>query len=204
VFIYNKEKFILIKKIKKIKKLIFIIINMVISYIFRLKYLEISLNTIIKKKKNKNRRKIRKILVLKFIKRFGLYKYFILRLKKILHEYLMIIRRYKLRLNVNKYKFEEVYILKLSTIISRYFNHGLNLTRRIEFNIINLKSIAHHTDIFTQLLKKKLRPRNPRMLRNMRFMLNKAKIPVLNSIQERSRVIKSLDMSLLENRYKCR
>src|SRR5689334_5361556 len=114
----------------------------------------------------------------------------------------MIIRRYKLRLNVNKYKFEEVFIYKLSTIISRYFNHGLNLTRRIEFNIINLKSIAHNTDIFTQLLKKRLIPRNAKILRNMKFMLNKAKIPILNRIKEKSRVIKSLDMNLLENKYK--
>jgi len=201
VFIYNKEKLILIKKIKKIKKLIFIIINMVISYIFRLKYLQVSWNKIINKKQ-KNKRKIRKILVLKFVKRFGLYKYFVKRLKKLLYEHLMIIRRYKLRLNVNKYKFEEVFIYKLSTIISRYFNHGLNLTRRIEFNIINLKSIAHNTDIFTQLLKKRLIPRNAKILRNMKFMLNKAKIPILNRIKEKSRVIKSLDMNLLENKYK--
>ena len=200
VFIYNKEKLILIKKIKKIQELIFIIINTVIGYIFRLKYLNIALNGI--KKKKKNKRKMRKILVLKFIKRFGLYKYFIRRLKKILYENLMIIRRYKLRLNVNKYKFEEVFIFKLSTIISRYFNHSFNLTRRIEFNIINLKSIAHNSDIFTQLLNKKLRARRPRFLRNMKFMLNKAKIPILNSIQEKSRVIKSLDMNLLENKYK--
>ena len=125
VFIYNREKFLLIKKILKIKKLIFIIINMVISYIFRLKYLKATFNRIIKKKKQKNKRKMRKILVLKFIKRFGLYKYFILRLKKILHENLMIIRRYKLRLNINKYKFNIKKTIFLRIIIlekSLYIN----------------------------------------------------------------------------------
>ena len=63
---------------------------------------------------------------------------------------LKIIRRFKLRLNLNKYKFEEKFVYKLSNIIGLYFN------KKIEFNIVNMKSIVYNSDIFTKILSHKL------------------------------------------------
>jgi hypothetical protein len=73
------------------------------------------------------------------------------RLAIILYRILAIIRRYRLRLSLNKYKFEEIFLYRLSKLISKYYG------KKVEFNIVNLKSIAFNGDIFTEILTKKLK-----------------------------------------------
>ena len=71
-------------------------------------------------------------------------------IKKLLIKELRVLRKFKLRLNFNKYKFEEKFLYKLSNIL------GLYLNKKIEFNIVNMKSIIFNSDIFTKILSHKL------------------------------------------------
>lgn len=70
--------------------------------------------------------------------------------KRRIYKILKIFRRYKLKLNLNKYKFEEKLLYKLSNIIGMFYN------KKIEFNIINMRSIIFNSDIFTKILAHKL------------------------------------------------
>lgn len=119
-----------------------------------------------------------------------LKKYFLL--DKVLNH----LRRLKLKLNLNKYKFEDKLLYKLSKFISKYYN------KKIEFNIVNLKSVMFNSDLFTEILTYKLKNRRSSPLRLMNIFLNKAPLPDVNRIKERSRVIKSVDYDLIGNKLK--
>lgn len=117
-------------------------------------------------------------------------------LKYVLNQELILIRRYKLRLNLNKYKFQELFLFKLSNIISRIYN------KKVEFNIINLKSILLNSDIFTNILALRIRKKKTNVLRAMNVILNRTMLPKVNRIIERSRLVKNIDFGLIENKYK--
>jgi hypothetical protein len=117
-------------------------------------------------------------------------------LKYVLNQELILIRRYKLRLNLNKYKFQELFLFKLSSIISRIYN------KKVEFNIINLKSILLNSDIFTNILALRIRKKKTNVLRAMNVILNRTMLPKVNRIIERSRLVKNIDFGLIENKYK--
>jgi hypothetical protein len=108
----------------------------------------------------------------------------------------MLIRKYKFYFNLNKYKFEDIFLQKLGKLISKIYR------KKIEFNIINLRSIGFNTDIFTDFLKNKLKKRRIKVLKTMDFILNKANILKVNGIKERARIIKNVNFDLLENKYK--
>lgn len=116
--------------------------------------------------------------------------------ESILIKELLVLRRYKLRLNLNKYKFEELFLYKLSKLISKLYN------KKVEFNIVNLKSIILNSDLFTEILTLKIKKKKANVIRRMNYILNKARLPKVNNIQERGSVVKSVDFNLLENKYK--
>ena len=111
IYTYNRERVSLLKKIKKLIK--------------SKKFYSFSLliNRVKKIYRNINSNLYKKMLKLIFWKK------------------LILLRRYKLKLNLNKYKFEEKLLYKLSKLISKFFN------KKVEFHIINLKSIVFNTDI---------------------------------------------------------
>jgi len=106
------------------------------------------------------------------------------------------IRWYKLKFLFNRLKFKDFYLYKLAKLISKFYN------RKIEFNIINLKSIVLNTDIFTDFLKYKLKKRRANVIRMMNYILTKVNLFKINSIRERGRLTKSVDFNLLENKYR--
>lgn len=117
-------------------------------------------------------------------------------MKIILFKKLILLRRYKLKLNLNKYKYEEKFLYKLSKLISKFYK------KKVEFHIINLKSIILNTDIFTEILTLKLKKKRIRTLKMMRIILGKVRLKKIYNKEERSRVIKSIDFNLFENQYK--
>lgn len=116
-------------------------------------------------------------------------------IKGLLYKELIILRRCKLKLNLNKYKFEEKLLYKLNNIIEIY------LKKKIEFNIINMKSIVLNSDIFTKVLAHKLWKRKIYTLKMMNFILNKAVLPKGPRVLKESSRIENMDFSLLENKY---
>ena len=115
-------------------------------------------------------------------------------IKALLDKNLKVLRKYKLRLSLNKYKFEEKLLYKLKNFIIKYYN------KKVEFNIVNIRSVVFHTDFFTKIVTSKLINRKAHILATMDNILNKVVLPKVNRIVEKSLVKKSLN--LLENKYK--
>lgn len=116
--------------------------------------------------------------------------------KILLFKELILIRRLKLKLNLNKYKFEEKFLYKLSKLISRFYN------KKVVFNIVNLKYVMFNSDIFTDILTSKLKniKSNPYFLMNKLF--NKAILPDVNRIKERTRIVKTVNFDLISNKFR--
>jgi len=116
-------------------------------------------------------------------------------IKFMFYNKLLLLRRYKFRLNLNDYKFKDVFLHKLSLIIRKFYN------KKVEFNIIKLRSIVFNTDIFTEILKLKLKKRRINVIKVMNFILSKVNLPTVNRIKERASLTKIIDLNLLENKY---
>ena len=168
VYVYNREKVSLLKKIKILNQSFF---NKV------------------------------KLLIYKNKKIFGFYNaaedsnlIYNKAIKALLYKNLKLLRKYKLRLSLNKYKFEEKLLYKLKNFIIKYYN------KKVEFNIVNVRSVIFHTDFFTKILTSKLLNRKANILSAMDTIINKVVLPKVNRIVEKSLAKKSF--SLLENKYK--
>lgn len=167
VYVYNREKISLLKKIKKLRK----------SFYKKVRWLIIE----------------NKIL-------FGLYnpRYSTIKCikgnKLLLYSDLQLLRKFKLRLILNKYKFEEKLLHKLKNFLIKYYN------KKIEFNIVNIKSVVFHSDFFTKILTSKFKKKKNNILRVMNTVLNKAVLPKVNRIIERS--LEKKNFNILENKYK--
>ena len=168
VYVYNREKISLLKNIKKIKRSFYKKIAILI---------------------NKNSK------IMGGFVSSDLYNKII---KYLLKKELILLRKYKLRLNLNLYKFEEKLLFKLKNLIIKFYN------KKVEFNIVNLKSIMLNSEIFTNLFTLKILYDSNKMsvLRIMKIMLNKVILAKTNSVIEKSPVIKGVDFSLIENKFK--
>src|SRR4051812_40582438 len=176
VYVYNREKISLLRKIKRIKRSFYKKIVLLI---------------------NKNS----KIMggagtgggFLKKIASSDLYNKTI---KYLLKKELILLRKYKLRLNLNLYKFEEKLLFKLKNLIIKFYN------KKVEFNIVNLKSIMLNSEIFTNLFTLKILYTKKNVLRMIGIMFNKVVLAKTNSIIEKSPAVKGVDFSLIENKFK--
>ena len=117
-------------------------------------------------------------------------------IKSLLYNELVLLRNYKLRLNLNKYKFEDKLLHRLKNLIIKYYN------KKVEFNIINMRSMILNSDLFTQILTLKLRNKKVKITQIMDIILNKAVLPKVNRILEKSKHKKIIDINLIENKYK--
>jgi hypothetical protein len=115
--------------------------------------------------------------------------------KALLYKNIKLLRNYKLRLNLNKYKFEEKLLYKLKNFIIKYYN------KKVEFNIVNLRSVVFHSDFFTKILTSKILNRKANILSRMDTILNKVVLPKVNTIVEKN-YKKTKDLNLFENKFK--
>lgn len=208
LYAFNREKFALLKKIKILTLLTKKIINTIRAcaaspsrrsrnYLLKIENIFFKFNMISAILKDRN-----------LLQDFYAY-YFTLKTSKskakeqankwikfIFNKELILIRKYKFRLNLNKYKFEDKLLYGLSNIIRKLYN------KEIEFNIVNLKNIVFNTDLFTQISTLKIKKRNAKVVRIMNIMLNKANLPYLNRIQETGRLDNNVSLRLVENKYK--
>jgi hypothetical protein len=114
----------------------------------------------------------------------------------LLYKELILFRRFKLKLSLNKYKFEEKFLYKLSKLISKFYN------KKVEFNLINMKSIVLNSEFFTKILSLKLKDRKVGIIRLMNIVLNKVKFPAVNRVREKALTIKSVNFDLIDNKFK--
>ena len=135
----------------------------------------------------------------KFIKLKDLYlkKVWGVILNQYARKYLKYLRKYDLLYSLNQYKFNRlVFLPKLSNILNKI------LGKKIEYNIINLKSVAYHTDLFTNALALKLRKRRINYINSMFSILNRAYLPNINTIKERSIIKGDKKMDLFQGKFK--
>src|SRR5271170_7010271 len=99
--------------------------------------------------------------------------------KTLLEKEIITIAYYKLLLSLNKSKFEDKFILSLKPLISKIYN------KEVELNIVNQKAIYLNSDIFTQAISLKLKNRNNGLLKVLRSFLYMVKLPKINVIRER-------------------
>lgn len=98
---------------------------------------------------------------------------------------------------LNEYKFNQFRLLPL---LSNFLNKIIG--KKIEYNIINLKSIAYNTDLFTNALTLKLSKQRMSLQPNVLGTLNKAHLPVVNNIKERTFLKGEKNLDLFRNKYK--
>jgi hypothetical protein len=99
--------------------------------------------------------------------------------------------------SLNQYKFNK---LTLLPILSNILNKIIG--KKIEYNIINLKSIAYNTDLFTNALALKLRKKKMNYIKSMFSILNRAYLPKINTIKERTLVKGQKNIDLFLDKYK--
>ena len=218
LYVFNKERLSLLKRIQKIKKILGFGLKNRISFMTDkwmnfLSYVMAPVPTT-KKKESKSSNlidtpqrgsesinnslslllkfnvndRLRKINFLYYMRNKRFFK----KVKKVFSTF----RRLKLKLSLNKYKFEEKFLSKLSQSIGKYYG------KKVEFNIVNLKSIAYNTDIFTEILTIKLRKPKSSPMRRINSLLSKVALPKVNTIIERGRVEKQVDRELIDNKYR--
>jgi hypothetical protein len=190
LYIVNREKRILTKKFWRMNKAVSKLLFNRCSTIYRNRIVEIY--TTLNKFKNEYSQNI--ISKKNFVNtKFGNFNTFIrlkhLYIKKIWSillikyslNYLRLVRKLHLSYSLNQYKFNKVFLLpKLSTLLTKIVG------KKIEYNLINLKSIAYNTDIFTNVLALKLKNKKNFYGKIVPSIFNRAPLPVINTIMERT------------------
>lgn len=99
--------------------------------------------------------------------------------------------------SLNQYKFNKQILLPiLSNILNKIIG------KKIEYNIINLKSIAYNTDLFTNALSLKLKKKKMNYIKSMFSILNRAYLPKINTIKERTLIKGQKNVDLFLDEYK--
>jgi hypothetical protein len=121
-----------------------------------------------------------------------------------LEKEIFIIAYYKLLLNLNKFKFEDKFLLKLKPLINKLYN------KEVEFNIINLKALYLNSDILTEIIALKLKNRNNRLLRVLKSSLSLIKLRI-NKVSDNyhrleirklwNNKVKNLNLNPIINKY---
>ena len=198
MFLFNKEKknffirlrnfSLLIKRIKNKKNVFFL------GLIYKLK------NIIYKKIKKLPL--IYKLFIYIFIKneyknnlKLFYTNFIFIFINKFFKKQLLFFKRYRLKYNLYKYKLEDVFLYKLSFFIQKIYN------KKIEFNIINLKSIILNSDTITQFVKLKLKREKSIPMKIIMSIINKVRIFKENPPLIKGFKLKEVDNSLLENKY---
>ena len=97
-------------------------------------------------------------------------------------------------LKLNKTYF---YLFKLNNFFAKILN------KKIEFNIVSLKSLVFSTDIFTKALSLKLRKQKFfSIVKGMNSIINRAKLPEINTKIERANLKGHKDLNLINNKFK--
>jgi hypothetical protein len=119
-------------------------------------------------------------------------------IRKSYSKYIKLLYKYNYKYFINNFKFKEgntSFITKLKSKLS------IILNKKVELNIINLKSITYNPDIFTKALATKLKKRKFNVIKSMITIINKGKILTKDSLEKIS-LLKNKDLELLENKYK--
>ena len=208
LFAVNREKKILKKKYLKINKKVST--NLIKRYFMLYKTNIAKIYEILNEQKNEyafisDKISKRKFLQYKLeylnkfitLKNLYLKKVWSIIISKYWKTYLRLLRKYDLMYSLNQYKFNKQTLLPiLSNILNKIIG------KKIEYNIINLKSIAYNTDLFTNALSLKLKKQKMNYIKSMFSILNRAYLPKINTIKERTLIKGQKNVDLFLDEYK--
>ena len=178
LYVYNEEKRLLLKKIKRLELLLFSD-SKLHSYTEKNRHLSIQSKLFFLEKQILN------LSIQSSNNNYDLIKgnynnaLHVDLIKGILDKEIMAISYYKLLLSLNKAKFEDKFIENLKTFVSNIYN------KEVEFNIVNLKTLYFNSDIFTQAIATKIKNRKNKLLRVLKSSLYLVKLPNINKTRER-------------------
>jgi hypothetical protein len=131
--------------------------------------------------------------------------------------FVRLLKKYDLLYSLNQFKFNNKVLLpKISKLLWKLLSFAVHAgnqvqssvisasnAKKIEYNIVNLKSIRLNTDIFTNVvalnIKKK---RNKTLPWSMLGILNKVNLPNVNTIKERMRMRTIDNLDSFKNKYR--
>jgi hypothetical protein len=104
---------------------------------------------------------------------------------------------YKLLLNLNKSKFENNFLSKLTSLMRNLYD------KTIEFKIIDLKTMNLNSDIFTKAVALKLKNRDNNLIKVLRYSLSMIKLPLFFRIKENYKklILRELLINRANNLY---
>nr|YP_009243626.1 ribosomal protein S3 [Emericellopsis fuci]ALP86449.1 ribosomal protein S3 [Emericellopsis sp. 1a5]ALP86464.1 ribosomal protein S3 [Emericellopsis fuci] len=118
-------------------------------------------------------------------------------IKRNLNKYWSYLRKHELSFSLNQFKFNKSIMLsKLAYLLERI------LGKKVHFNIINLKSISYHPDIFTQVITLKAKKNLLSIAPIMSRIINKTMLPVDSKVQDKSKVQGFDKLDIFKNKYK--
>ena len=138
------------------------------------KFLNLLLNLIEEKNEKKlNEFKKQVLSVRKLHARFDFYLY----IAK--ENFLKKLKRIAYLLMINTVKFKTPFVSKLLNFLKNIYK------KNVELNIVNLNKMHLNSDIYTQLVSLKLKNRDNKLFRVLRWSLNKVNLPNVSRIAER-------------------
>lgn len=112
-------------------------------------------------------------------------------------KYFKYLRKFNLLYSLNQFKFNKSRLLsKLTYLLEQIIG------KKIQYHIVNLKSITYHPDIFTDLLALKVKKERLSPNRRMLNVLHKARLLEKNRIQERSKAQNSDKIDVFRDKYR--
>jgi hypothetical protein len=75
---------------------------------------------------------------------------------------------------LNRYKFKYTYLIPLKKLLEKFYN------KKVEFNLVSLKYFYLNSDIFSQIVRFKIKNRKNKVLRVLKSSLRKVKTPIFN------------------------
>jgi hypothetical protein len=95
------------------------------------------------------------------------------------NNYLRKFYRFSYLLMINTVKFKTPFVSKLLYFLKNVYK------KNVELNIVNLNKMHLNTDIYTQVVSLKLKNRDNKLFRVLRWSLNKVKLPNVSRMTER-------------------
>jgi hypothetical protein len=149
-------------------------------------------------KKNYLKHKLNYFQIFLKLKNLWVRKMWSLLIQKQSKKYLILLRKFNLLYSLNEFKFNKLILLpKLSNLLSKLMG------KKLEYNIINLKSISYNADIFTKILALKINKiKKGNHVDSMLSVINHAYLPAANTLQERTKVQNWNNFDSFQNSYK--